>query len=525
MTTAVSPEQATALARLAQEQLAAYCVVASKGYEVVDTRHLRLAIEYLEALERGDILKLMMFWPPQHGKSSLVSQRFPAWYLGRHPTERVILGSYGQVLASRNGRLVRNQLVADSWPFTVGIAYDSRAVNRWDTNQGGGLIAVGVGTGLTGQPGDLMSLDDPIKDRKEADSPVVRENGWNWYTDVWQTRRSPKARELLTETRWHDDDIAGRILNSAEAKEWTVLELPALAEEADDPLGRPPGAALWPERYDEAWLEGMKRTMPTRSWVAMYQQKPVPDAGAMFRKEWMQRRWIALPPDRIDDKGKPYAGPWRTVMTVDSAWDEGVGHDRSAIALWATDGADFYLLHCWADQVEFPDLQAQVRAIFQGSRWRPAYVFVENKANGRPLIQQLQRTLLDDGTRLPVVALTPIGSKIARAEATTPLFLAGMVYLDPAGGEWLEEWITEHLRFPLGTHDDRVDTTSMALLAMNPHLAAGMIEITVAKAGDQGATHAQQRLKEAVEAQKRRQQNPTQSWRPRPQGNGPARVR
>jgi predicted phage terminase large subunit-like protein len=362
-------------------------------------------------------------------------------------------------------------------------------------------------------------------------------------------------------TRWHEDDLPGRILNSDGGGDWTVLSLPALAEE-DDPLGRDVGEALWPDtvataeewdaqqrsgvhrgirpdpflagayrkpKYPLAWLEAVKRTLPARSWAALYQQRPVPMEGAVIRGEWIQH-WTALPPDRVDAEGKPYVTSWQVIQTVDSAWDEGVEHDPSAIATWATDGADYYLLDYWSGNVDFPDLQAEVVRRFLSQRWRPTYIFVEDAANGRPLIQQLARTRYQaaDGTSvsLPVAPFRPEGAKIARLEAVTPLFSTHNVYV-PTAAPWLADFLAELVGFPYMTHDESADTTSSALLKLAPWLSQRVgLQIQM---GPQGLpeTPARRRIREYEERQQRARRGP--QW-PRggvqvPGVSGPVRPR
>jgi hypothetical protein len=202
--------------------------------------------ERLEAVERGEIKRLMIFSPPRHGKSELVSRRFPAWYLGRNPDRQVISASYGADLAADFGRDVRN--IVASPEFTVlfggvGLAEDSGAKHRWHTNRGGSYVAAGVGTAITGRGADILNIDDPTKDREAAESVLVREATWGWYTSTAYTRLMPGGAVILTMTRWHQDDLAGRLLAEQESggDRWEILSLPALDDD---------GSALWPERYD-----------------------------------------------------------------------------------------------------------------------------------------------------------------------------------------------------------------------------------------------------------------------------------
>jgi predicted phage terminase large subunit-like protein len=442
------PDVQQALRReLARRELASFCERMDPTYE--RARHADLLIEHLEAVERGDIRRLAVFMPPRHSKTYHVSERFPAWFLGRNPSKRVIIASYGSDLAEGSSRKVRNLLTDERWPWpTVKVAQDSAAVNKWATNHKGEVIAAGVGGAMTGFGADLLIVDDPVKGRAEADSETYRESTWNWYLEVARTRLMPGGRIVLCQTRWHEDDLAGRILSSGSRDGWTVLNLPALAEEGDA-LGRASGDALWPEWYDRAALDEIKADLTSeqgsRGWTALYQQRPTADEGGMFKRAWFTRRWTqdALPTMAF------------TVLVVDAAFKTGVHNDPSSIHLWGTDGIDFYVLNEWRGRWEFPELKRAI--VDAATETKPSLVLIEDTAAGQSAIQELRR-----GTSLPIVAHKVTASKEARAQAVAPMCEAGKVVL-PKGADWVGEWIDEHAAFPTGRHDDRVDNTSAAL--------------------------------------------------------------
>lgn len=442
------PEVQAALRReLARRELGAFCERMDPTYE--RSRHADLLIEHLEAVERGDIKRLAVFMPPRHSKTYHVSERFPAWFLGRNPTRRVIIASYGSELAEGSSRKVRNLMRDERWPFAgVGVADDSAAVNKWATTSGGEVIAAGVGGAMTGFGADVLIIDDPVKGRAEADSETYRESTWAWYLEVARTRLMPGGRIVLCQTRWHEDDLAGRILSSGSSSGWTVLNLPALAED-EDALGRTAGAPLWPEWYDGPALDEIRADLTSeqgaRGWLALYQQRPTADEGGMFKRAWFARRWTqdALPTMLF------------TVLAVDAAYKTGVHNDPSALHLWGTDGTDYYLLDEWRGRWEFPELRQAI--LSAATERRPNLVLIEDTAAGQSAIQELRR-----GTSLPIVAHKVTASKEARAAAVSPLCEAGKVVLPKAAG-WVGEWIDEHAAFPAGRHDDRVDNTSAAL--------------------------------------------------------------
>ena len=247
----------------------------------------RLICEKLEAVERGEIRRLMIFTPPRHGKSELVSRRFPAWYLGRRPERQFISASYGADLAADFGRDVRNILASPEFAALfpgIGLAADSASKARWHTNLGGSYVAAGVGTAITGRGADILNIDDPVKDRVEAESSTTRESVWSWYTSTAYTRLMPGGCVILTMTRWHEDDLAGRLISEMAngGDQWEILDLPALALNLDDALGRQKGEAVWPERYDAQALDGIRLAIGERDFGALYQQRPRPADGALF---------------------------------------------------------------------------------------------------------------------------------------------------------------------------------------------------------------------------------------------------
>ncbi len=225
----------------------------------IAANHHTLIADKLEALERGDIDRLMINMPPRHGKSELASRRFPAWFLGRNPDKSVIAASYNSDLATDFGRQVRNIVACTGYSklFETRLAEDSRAANRWNTDDGGTYVAAGVGTAITGRGADILLIDDPLKDREEADSELQRQKIWDWYTSTAYTRLAPNGRIVVIQTRWHEDDLSGRLLEESKkgGDAWDVLELPAINDD---------GEALWPEFYPLKVLERYRAVLPSR---------------------------------------------------------------------------------------------------------------------------------------------------------------------------------------------------------------------------------------------------------------------
>ena len=394
---------------------------------------------HLDDVTAGDTTKLMVFCPPRHGKSTLTTIHYPAYRLERDPSLRIVIGCYNQTLAEKFSRRIR----AICRQRGVELDPERQAVDDWQTTAGGGLRAVGIGGGVTGQGFDLLIIDDPVKSREEANSEAYRERCWNWYREDMYTRQEPGAAIVLIQTRWHQDDLSGRILESEQSPDWTVINLPAEAE-VDDPLGRAVGAALCPDRYDLAALADLRATLGTEAYTALFQQRPQPAGGGMFKREWWQR-YTSF--DRAQAR--------QVLQVWDTAFKAGATNDYSVCTTWALMPHGVYVLDCWRGRIEFPDLKRVARD--QYTKWRPSAVLVEDKASGQSLIQELRRE-----SGLPVIPVRVDTDKVSRAAAVTPYVEARRVFL-PEDAPWVGGFVDEHADFPAGVHDDIVDTTSMAL--------------------------------------------------------------
>ncbi|MCR4376349.1 MAG: phage terminase large subunit, partial [Acidobacteria bacterium] len=454
---------AWAEAECARQSLVDYANLLSRDtYE--QPPHVLKLIDALEAVERGDIRRLMVNMPPRGSKSMHCSRLLPSWWLGRRPADGVILASYGDTLAVDNGRAVRDFLQHPRYPFPASMRSDAKAAGRWYTNQGGGLIAVGRGAGLTGWmlPGNLIVPDDIIKDREEANSAVIRESAWSWWQEVLSTRLAPDGAIVFPSTRWHEDDVAGRILNSPGAADWTVLSFPYSAEE-DDPLGREIGEPLTTYGYVPSVEKG---EISSYAWAALYQQRPQAATGGMFKRAWFDHRYRQLPV-AVNIEGRSVDIDWTIVQSCDAAWKEDISNDWSVIGTWALaragDWRRYVRLDEWRDHVQYPDLKRIARDQFARS-WllgtelvKPSALLVEDAALGSPLIQEFRRD-----TGIPIIAVVPKSSKENRAQAVTAVAEAGLVWL-PEEAEWVGGYIDEMVGFPTAAHDDRVDETTMAL--------------------------------------------------------------
>src|SRR5258707_6422788 len=303
----------------------------------IPARHHRLLIEHLEAVARGDIERLAVFMPPGSAKSTYASILFPSWLLSQDPKALFLAASHTTELAERWGRRVRNLILENASILGLSLSEDNQAAGRWGLVAGGEYMAAGANVGIAGFRAKYGLIDDPIRSRQDADSLLVRDRIWDWYLNDFRPRLITHARQILIQTRWHEDDLAGRALNH---QPWTVLSLPAEAK-TDDRLGRAPGEWLW---NDDAYgygeqLRELKETTPPRVWSALYQQAPAPDEGDYFKEAWLK------PLDIM---------PSHVMMRTYGGSDYAVTADGGDYAVHAVVGVDHmdnvYLLDVWRGQ-------------------------------------------------------------------------------------------------------------------------------------------------------------------------------
>lgn len=380
----------------------------------------------------------MIFMPPRHGKSELASKRFPAWCLGKDPKRQIIAASYNSDLASDFGRNVRNIVAEPEFGHvfpTVSLAPDSQAANRMNTNHGGAYVAAGVGTAVTGRGAHIALIDDPFKDREEADSERRRDLVWVWYRSTLYTRLMPGGAVVLIQTRWHEDDLAGRLL-AEQSAQWEVLELPAV-NEADQ--------ALWPEWYDRATLDRIKDTIGPREWSALYQQQPQPDEGTFFQRDWF-KEWEELPTLR-------YYG------TSDYAVTDG-GGDYTVHRVWGIDSSGaVYRVDGWRGQTT-ADVWIE-RKLDLIAKYKPLAWFGEAGVIKKAIEPMLTRRMRERKVFCRMEWLASVQDKPTRARAFQAMAASGRVYLEPQAD------LSEFLVFPAGKHDDDVDTASMIGMAID----------------------------------------------------------
>lgn len=392
---------------------------------------------------------LIIETPPQHGKSITITESFPSWYMGRYPKNRVIVASYNEDTAKKFGRKNLEKIEAHGESL-----FGLRKGSIWTTtefefdNGWGRMISRGIMSGITGNPANLMIIDDPIKNREEADSATYREKLWGEWFNTLKSRLAAGAKIILIMTPWHEDDLAARLLKME--SNVRLVRLPVEAEE-HDLLGREVGDALAPELgKDKVWLEQFKAgyladpKKGLRSWQALFQCSPRVEGGNLVRREW----WKYYDPKEI-------AYFPTTVISVDASFKDGEDNDYVAIQVWGKRDNNYYLRYSMNRHMNFPATVSTLRML-KGLFPDTTYILIEDKANGSAIIQTLQYEFIG------VIGITPKGGKVARVNAVSPAIESGHVFL-PMGELWTEEFIDQFTAFPAGEHDDMVDACSQCL--------------------------------------------------------------
>lgn len=448
MSSIVSASLVTQLqASIARESFQDFIALVKPDY-IFNWHHLQL-IDALQRIAERKYKRLVVMMPPRHGKSELVSRLFPAWCFVRNPNEQVILASYSADLASAMNRDCQRIITSNDFgilfPGTrvsdgkdVGLIRNSK---RFDIVGGKGYyMSAGVGGGITGAGATIGIIDDPVKNSEEADSKVYRDKAHEWYRSTFRSRFEPGAIEIICQTRWHEDDLTGRVL-TGKNESTEVISLPALAETKEE--HREQGEALWKGKYSRADLLDIQGEVGTRTWNSLYQQRPSAEDGGVIKKAW----FTMYDPRKFDTTGKVVN------FFFDTAYTEDEKNDPTAGIAYIKEGANFYVLSCEVDYLEFTE---QIKFIKDFSSkhgyTQRSIIRVEPKASGKSVVQVVKRD-----TALNVKeGIAPKESKISRVNNVSGTLEAGRVYL-PAGMVWTVDFMEECAKFPNGAHDDRVD--------------------------------------------------------------------
>ena len=432
-------EQQLAIA-LMRENYASYCYFVHKGKWIDTHFHKFLANRiqsFVETYTGNPYDILVLSCPPQHGKSLTVTETFPSWYVGKYPDRRCIIACYNDDFAGKFGR--RNKAKIDE----VGqFVFDIRLKKSSDrdmeiADHDGGIITRGIMAGITGNAGDLIIIDDPVKNRLEADSSTYRERLWEEWENSIMTRTQAGTKIIIIQTRWHEDDLAGRVIANENFVE--VVNIPVEAEE-NDILGRNIGDALCPEiGKDNKWLQEFKQRYADgkRAWNALYMGRPTSAEGNIFKREWWQ--YYDKLPEHIQLVG----------ISVDATFKDSDTSDFVAIEVWGKLNNDYYLIDLIKKRMDFPETLKAIR--YMADKYPNKHsILIEDKANGSAIISMLKHEI---GGIIPI---TPQESKIARANAITGIVEGGNVYL-PRYSDFTGEFVEEFASFPNGVHDDLVD--------------------------------------------------------------------
>ena len=424
--------------------------------------HHHLIARALEKVETGEWPRLIITMPPRHGKTELATKRFPSWFTGRDPYRSTMVASYADDLAQEFGREVREIMRSPFYQQVfpgVKLRRGSASADRLQTDAGGILVFTGRKGGMTGKGADLLLIDDPVKDREEADSPTLRNKMWTWFSDVAMSRlMNTASRVVIIMTRWHEDDIVGRLTdpenpcyNAEEAAKWKILKLPALAEE-NDPLGRKPGEALWPARISREFLEGQRRLNP-RGFEALYQGNPAPDDGEFFRAAWIDEN--TYQPHQLPRNLRYYIASDHAVSTLQE-------RDATCMLVCGVDSRGvIWIVDCWWRREQTDTVVDGMLEL--GGTYRPLVWWAERGHISKSIGPFLRRRQIETGKYFNLQEVVPVADKQTRAQAIQGRMSMGMVKW-PAFAPWFARARQEVIKFPAAKHDDFVD--ALALLGL-----------------------------------------------------------
>ena len=428
--------------------------------EFIVGKHHRILADLLMDIEKGEKDRICVNIPPRHGKSQLVSIFFPAWFLGRNPDKKVMMVSHTTDLAVDFGRKVRNLIALDDYRSifpTVKLAQDSKSAGRWNTNVGGEYYACGIGSALAGRGADLLLVDDPHSEQDVINGNFsVFDKAYEWFTFGARTRLMPGGRVAIIQTRWHLDDLTGRVVRDMgkndRADQYEVVEFPAILDVVSKKTKKVTQKPLWPEFFDLEALLRTKASMPVFQWNSQYQQQPTTEEAAIVKREWWNE-WTPETPPSCE----------YIIMSLDAAAEKHNRADFTALTTWGvflneeTSAYNIILLNSIKQRIEFPELKQL--AMEEYNDWEPDSFIVEKKSSGVALYQEMRRM------GLPVSEYTPhrgSGDKLARLNSVADIVASGLCWVPQT--RWAEEVVEEIAGFPFMSNDDLVDSTVMALM-------------------------------------------------------------
>ena len=485
----ITPEEAAAELLKRREAIANLAPYIEYVSDKPTARHMRFLCDKLKDAADRKVMRLLICEPPGHAKSWVCSHHFPAFYLSKFPEHSLIFATHTDSFAETWGRKVRNLMLSPEHQRLfpgVNVSDDSRAAGRWDLSSGGSYYAVGVGSSVTGRRADLVIIDDPLRGIEDANSQTVRDKLWDWYGADLYTRLKPGGVIILIQTRWHLDDLAGRLLVAAEnpkGEKWEKVILPAIAGQ-NDILGRKPGEALWPEWADVSALNRMKDqpSMTNRIWSSLYMQSPVVDGGNLIKRSWIQI-WNRMSPPKL--------------KYVIQSWDTAVSrNETSAFSVCLTYGVfqeekpslegarseglmSMILLSRFRMKLEYPELRKMAMRLAvdyldtnyempmkSQTKRVPDIILIEDAPVGKPLISDLQRA------GVAVTRFNPAkhGSKDARLMVASEIMENGRYYVPGQAPhftqprKWADDHVDSLVSFPASASRDEADAASQAII-------------------------------------------------------------
>lgn len=450
--------------------LTAFCEYLNPEEPPESNFHIWLC-DHLMAIEAGETSRMCLSVPPGHAKSTYASRLFSAWYMGRNPTHRYIQAGHTQgfcenEFGKKTRAIIENQRYRDMFP-EIFLSSDSKAAGYWSLAQfGGSYLTRGVGQAISGFRSHCAGVDDPFATREDAESQTIRDKVYDWFSADFTTRLLPYRPMFVVATRWHTDDLIGRLEDMSKQGRgipWLIINLPALCENPqEDPLNRGENEPLWPEFYDSPTLLNLKATLPPRDWNSLYRGQPVDAEGGVVNVSWFQR--YSEPPAKEHVR--------RTIVSVDSANKDNERADYTAIGVWQETGeGHHYLRHVIRKRAEFNEMVESVENA--AIAWEADAILMEDKGSGTQFLQT-RGAPGDEGTAsCPAIAIsTNNNSKEFRMDGVAPMIEGGLVYL-PERAPWLADYESEVAGFPTGKNDDQCDMTSQYLDYARKRLSGG----------------------------------------------------
>lgn len=443
----IKAKQELAKRELARRRLLYFVEKVSEDYKA--GAHHKLIIEKLEGIASGKIKRLMVFMPPRHGKSLLSSIYFPAWFLGKHPKKNIIACSYGSELATTFGRQVRNLVASREYQHIhkIKLAEDSQASGRWHTDSGGSYTATGVGGSITGKGADILIIDDPIRNREDAESETIRAKTIEWYLSTAFTRLSPTGAIILVQTRWHDGDLAGYLLDKMqhEGEQWEILSLPAINEA---------GEALWPEQYSVEMLLNIKKVIGLTEWSSLYQQQPL----LSETQEFKQAMFHPIPRYKVEEKRT------NKFLSIDTAVSQRDSADDTGMCINFVDEQNFWNIKAWGEKITPLQLIDKIFALHEVHRF--TRIGIEKGVYSMTIKPFLDAEMRRRNVFLPITELHHNQQqKEMRIRSLLPRYESNSIFHIQDECTQLEEQL---LRFPKGIHDDVADALAyMSQLVSN----------------------------------------------------------